>query len=277
VGKEVPIDSRVGNLSFSSWSCLIGFTTFALHPLIWLVMKKNSQIFYKWISISSLLKSILFKFYANGFPYIFFVQELFFSSSLQIGTHVFFSQDLYETKSCRSNSWTNQICSKLHKINPSLNSNKNSSIRTNPLLANPIDSNQLSLKLRLEINTALETSWKYLGNHVWWCCVRLYLCVLFILHMVDCLQGIMRMGVLVVWRWWVMLTCYCGPWIIHHPQRCMWYWPCRMVHSRTWCINYTPYTHKDVCDIDLVGWCIQGRGALTTRLTPTKMYVILTL
>ncbi len=50
----------------------------------------------------------------------------------------------------------------------------------------------------------------------------------------------MRMGVLVVWRWWIMLTCYCGPWIIHHPQRCMWYWPCRMVHSSMWYINYTP-------------------------------------
>jgi hypothetical protein len=66
------------------------------------------------------LKKLLFKFYANGFPYIFFVQELFFSSSLQIGTHVFFSQDFCETRSCRSNSWTNEICSKFHKINPSL-------------------------------------------------------------------------------------------------------------------------------------------------------------
>ncbi len=120
VGKEVPVDSRVGNLSFNTWSCVIGFTTCVLHPLIWLVMKFFSQIFYKWIPISSLLKSLLFKFYANGFPYIFFVQELFFSSSLQIGTHVFFSQDLCETTSCRSNSWTNQICSKLQKINPSL-------------------------------------------------------------------------------------------------------------------------------------------------------------
>ncbi len=62
-----------------------------------------------------------------------------------------------------------------------------------------------------------------------------------LLHlMMDCLQGIMRMGVLVVWRWWIMLTCYCGPWIIHHPQRCMWYWPCRMMHSSMWYINYTP-------------------------------------
>jgi hypothetical protein len=32
--------------------------------------------------------------------------------------------------------------------------------------ANPIDSNHLSLKLWLEINRALEASWKYLNNHV---------------------------------------------------------------------------------------------------------------
>jgi lipopolysaccharide export LptBFGC system permease protein LptF len=93
----------------------------------------------------------------------------------------------------------------------------NFSFWTNPLLANPIDSNQLSLKLWLKINHALEASWKSLNNHVWWCCVWLYLCVMFILIMVDCLQGIMRMGVLIVWRRWVMLTCYYGPWIIHHP------------------------------------------------------------
>jgi hypothetical protein len=67
-----------------------------------------------------LFKRLLFKFYVNGFPYIFFAQELFFSNYLQIGTHVFFSQDLCETTSCISNSWTNQICSKLHEINPSL-------------------------------------------------------------------------------------------------------------------------------------------------------------
>jgi hypothetical protein len=85
----------------------------------------------------------------------------------------------------------------------------------------------------------LEISWMYLSNLVWWRCVRLYFCVLFILLMMDCLQGIMKMGVPIVWRWWIMLTFYCGPWIIHHPQRCMWYWPYRMVHSRMWYINYT--------------------------------------
>jgi len=115
---------------------------------------------------------------------------------------------------------------------------KNSSLWTNPLLANVIDSNQLSLKLWLEINYALEISWKYLNNHVWWCCVRLYLCVMPILIMVDYLQGLMRIWILIVWRWWVMLTCYYGPWIIHHPQICMCYWPCMMVHSGMWYINY---------------------------------------
>jgi hypothetical protein len=103
------------------------------------------------------------------------------------------------------------------------NSIENYSLWTNPLPANPTDSNQLSLKLWFEINYALEVSWKYMSNHVWWCCVRLYFCVLFILLMVDCLQGIMKMGVLIMWRWWIMLMCYYGPWIIHRPQKCMWY------------------------------------------------------
>jgi hypothetical protein len=79
------------------------------------------QFLYKWIPISSLLKRLLFKFYVIGFWYIFFVQELFFWSSLQIGTHVFFSQYIFATTlSCRFNSWTNQIYWKLHKISPSL-------------------------------------------------------------------------------------------------------------------------------------------------------------
>jgi len=91
-----------------------------LHTLICLVIKLFSQILYKWIPIYFFLKRLFLNFYANGFPYIFFVQKLFFSSSLQIVTHIFFSWNLYETTSCRSNSWTNQICLKLHKINPSL-------------------------------------------------------------------------------------------------------------------------------------------------------------
>jgi hypothetical protein len=120
MGREVPIDSKVGDFSFNSWFYLIRFITCVLHPLIWLVMRLLFQFFCKWIPISSLLKRILLKFYVNGFPYIFFVQELFFWSFLQIGTHVLFSQDICENLSCRSNSWTNQINSKLHKINPSL-------------------------------------------------------------------------------------------------------------------------------------------------------------
>jgi hypothetical protein len=88
--------------------------------MIWLVMKLLFQILCKWISISSLFKRLFLEFYANGFPYIFFVQEFFLWSSLQIGAHIFFSQDLHETTSCKSNSWTNQICSKFHKINSSL-------------------------------------------------------------------------------------------------------------------------------------------------------------
>jgi hypothetical protein len=43
---------------------------------------------------------------------------------------------------------------------------KNSSFQTNPLPTNLIDSNQLSLELWLEINYALEASWKYLNNRV---------------------------------------------------------------------------------------------------------------
>jgi hypothetical protein len=109
---------------------------------------------------------------------------------------------------------------------------KNSSLQTNPLPIKPIDSNQLSLQLWFKINRALEASWKCLNNHVWWCCVKLYFYVLFILLMVDCLHDIMKMGIPIMWRWWFMLTCYYGPWIIHHPQRCMWYWPCRPVHSK---------------------------------------------
>jgi hypothetical protein len=120
MGREVLVDSKVSNPSSSNQSCMIGSTTCVLHPLIWLVMKFLFQILYKWMPITSLLKRLLLKFYTNGFSYIFFVQELFFSSSLQIGTHVFFFQDFYETTTCRSNSWTNQIYSKLHKINPSL-------------------------------------------------------------------------------------------------------------------------------------------------------------
>jgi hypothetical protein len=191
--------------------------------------------------------------------HLFFAQRTFCSSFMQMDFHIssllknFYSQVLYKLVPMSSFlriSMKLQVADPTHEqiksIQSSINSTqvwssiKYSSFQTNPLPTNLIDSNQLSLELWLEINYALEASWKYLNNHVWWCCVRLYFCVLFILLMVDCLQGIMKMGILVVWRWWIMLTCYCGPWIIHHPQRCIWYWPCKMVHSRMWYISYTP-------------------------------------
>jgi len=197
-------------------------------------------------------------FFTNGYPCL-LCSRVFFSSFMQMGSHIsswfknFFFQVLCKLVPMFS---FLKIYVKLQLVDPIheqikyvqssikstqvWNSIKNFSIWTNPLLVNPIDSNQLSLKLRLEINCVLETSWKYLNNHVWWCCVRLYLCVLLILLMVDYLQVIKRIGVPVVWRWWIMMTCYCGPWIIYHPQRCMWYWPCRMVHSRMWYISYMP-------------------------------------
>jgi hypothetical protein len=108
MGIKVVIDSRVGNPPSNTWSYFIGFIACVLHPLILLVMRLFSQLFCKWIPISSLFKRLILKFSTNGFPYIFFAQEFFFSSSLQIGTHVFFSQDLCETTSLKSNSWTIQ-------------------------------------------------------------------------------------------------------------------------------------------------------------------------
>jgi hypothetical protein len=44
MGKNVLVDSRVGNPSSESWFCLIGFTTCVLHPMIWLVTKFLFQI-----------------------------------------------------------------------------------------------------------------------------------------------------------------------------------------------------------------------------------------
>ncbi len=211
-----------------------------VHPLIWLVM------------------NFFLKFSTNGYPF-FLCSRDFFSIFMQMGSHISSlfknssSQVLYKLvpmSSFLKISMKLQVIDSTHEqikyVQSSLKSTqvwssiKNFSFQTNPLLTNPIDSNQLSLKLWLEINHALEASWKYLNNHVWWCCVQLYFYVLFILFMVDCLKGIMKMGVPIMWRWWVMLTCYYGPWIIHHPQKCMWYWPCGMVHSRMWYINYMP-------------------------------------
>jgi len=49
----------------------------------------------------------------------------------------------------------------------------------------------------------------------WFKSIRLYFCVLFILLMVDCLQGMMRMGIVIMWRWWIVLVCYL--WVVDHP------------------------------------------------------------
>ncbi len=136
-------------------------------------MRPLSHIFYKWIPISSLLKKLLFKFYVNGFPYIFFAQELFFSSFLKISTHVFFSQDLCEIQVVNPTHEQIKSIKSSIKSTPVWSFIKNSSLQTNPLLTNQIDSNQLSLKLWLKINCTLEASWKYLSNHAWWCCVKL--------------------------------------------------------------------------------------------------------
>jgi len=150
-------------------------------------MKLLSHILYKCIPIFSLLKRLFLKFYANGFAYISFVQELLLKFSTNWYTCLLFS---------RSVKLFSQVANPTHEqikyVQSSIKSTqlwssiKNFFLKTNPLPTNPIDSKQLSLKLWLEINHALEASWKYLNNHVW-CCVRLYLCVLLILLMVDCL------------------------------------------------------------------------------------------
>jgi hypothetical protein len=190
--------------------------------LILLVMKFLFEFFYKQIPIFYLLKRLLLKFYENGFPYIFFAQELFLSNSLQIGTHVFFPQDLCKTTSYKSNSWTNQTCSKLHKINPSLKLQQELFFPSKSNASQPNWFKSSKFQALAWNQPCLGASWKYLNNHVWWCFVKLYFCVLFILLMVDYLQGIMRMGIPIVWRWWIMLTHNCGSWIMHHPQKCIW-------------------------------------------------------
>jgi hypothetical protein len=149
--------------------------------------------------------NFLIKFSTKGYRY-FLCSRDFFSSSMQMGSHIsslfknFLFQVFYKLVSMSS---FLKIFVKLQDANPThekikfvqssikstqvWNSKKNFSFQTNPLLANPIDSNQLNLKLWLEINRVLEASYKYFSNHVWWCCVRLYFYVLFILLMMDCL------------------------------------------------------------------------------------------
>jgi len=140
-----------------------------LHPLIWLIMRLRFQIFYKWIPISSLLKNFSSQILYKLVPMFFFSK---ISMKLQIT-----NPNHEHIKPIQSSIKSTQVWSSINKF----------SFWTNPLLANPIDLNQLNLKLWLEINHALEALWKYLSNHVWWCYVRLYFCVLLILLMVDCL------------------------------------------------------------------------------------------
>ncbi len=71
----------------------------------------SSQVLCKWVPIYLICSRILLlKFFANWCLCIFF-------------------QDLCETTSCRSNSWTNEICSKLHKSSQVWSSIKNSSFQ----------------------------------------------------------------------------------------------------------------------------------------------------
>jgi hypothetical protein len=69
MGKEYLVDSRVGNPSSNSWSCLIRFIICVLHPLISLVMR------------------LLFQILANGYPFSLYSRN-FFSSSPQMGPHI---------------------------------------------------------------------------------------------------------------------------------------------------------------------------------------------
>jgi hypothetical protein len=138
------------------------------------------------------------KFSTNGYPFLLCSKD-FFSSSMQMGSHIssllnnFSFQVLWklvpmsyflkifvklqvadpthkQIKFVQSSIKSTQVWSSINKM----------FLQTNPLPANPIDSNQLNLKLWFKINHALETSWKYLCNHVWWCCVKIYFHVLFI-------------------------------------------------------------------------------------------------
>ncbi len=144
---------------------------------------------------SNLSWDLFLKFSTNGYPSLLCSKD-FFSSSMQMGSHIssllknFSFQVLWKLVPMFS---FPKIFMKLQVADPTheqikyaqtsiksiqiWSSIKNSSLKKNPLPTNPIDSNQLSLKLWLKINHALEASWKYLTNHVWWCCVKLYLCL----------------------------------------------------------------------------------------------------
>jgi len=133
MGREVLVDSKVGNHSSKNWSCLIGFIACVLHTLIWLVMR------------------LFFKFFANGYPSLLCSKDLF-SNFMQMGSHIsslfkiFFFQVL--CKSVPMSSFL-KIYVKLQVANPTheqikfvqssikstqvWSSIKNSFFRTNPL------------------------------------------------------------------------------------------------------------------------------------------------
>jgi hypothetical protein len=146
------------------------------------------------------------KFSTNGYPSL-LCTKVFFSRSMQTSSHIFslFKNSSFQTiyKLVPMSSFL-KISMKLQVVDPTheqikyvqssmkstqvWSSVKNFSLQTNILPTNPIDSNQLSLKLLLEINRALETSWKYLSIHVWWCYVSIFVscsfCLLWIAYII---------------------------------------------------------------------------------------------
>jgi len=125
--------------------------------------------------------------------HLFFAQKFFFSRSMQMSSHIFslLKNSSFQTiyKLVPMSSFLKifvklQVAYPTHEqikyVQSSMKSTqvwssiKNFSLQTNPLPTNPIDSNQLSLKFFLEINRALEASWKFLSIHVWWCYVSIF-------------------------------------------------------------------------------------------------------
>jgi hypothetical protein len=146
MGREYLVDSKVGNPSSSSWSCLIRFIICVLHPLISLVLK------------------LFFQILANGYPFL-LCSRNFFSSSLQMGSHIsslfknYFSQVLcklvpifYFFKIFVKLQVVNSTHEQIKFVQNSIKSTqvwssiKNSSFWTNSLPTDPIDANQLNLR-----------------------------------------------------------------------------------------------------------------------------------
>jgi hypothetical protein len=150
MGREVIVDLKVGNPFSSGWFYLIRFTTFVLHPLIWLVMRFLFQIIYKWIPICFLLKRLL-KLYAMG-SHISFLLKNFFSQIIC---------KLVPMSSFPKISMKLQVVDPTHEqikyVQSSIKSTqvwssiKNFSFQTNPLPTNLIDSNQPCLGSFMEV------------------------------------------------------------------------------------------------------------------------------